>query len=262
VAATVRAGRRPHHSAITPALAATALAAAALVGALATTRAASAAAEAEPVPAAELGAFLYGRDCAGCHAPDGRGSWRGPSLEGTGEAGNHYVLATGRMPITSPHDAVERSEPAYGADEIDAIVGHVTTLVDGPELPQLFDDEVDLAHGGYLYRLHCGVCHSSTGIGTALAFDDFAPPVLDAEPLEVAAVMAAGTGAMPAFYPNVFTDDELASIVAYVQQLREPEDRGIPFGRAGRVDEALAAWGVGIVSLLLLAGWIARAPAR
>lgn len=210
----------------------------------------------------DLGGVLYGRDCAGCHGPDGQGSGWGPTLEGTGRAGNYYVLSTGRMPIDHPGEPVRRSDPVYTEDEVRALLDHIEGLVDGPDVPELLVGDVDLARGGALYRLHCGVCHSSTGIGTALAYGDVAPPVLDAEPAEVAAVMAAGAGAMPAFYPNAFTDEDLTSIVAYVQQLRDPVDRGVPFGRAGRVDEALAAWGVGLASLLLLAAWIARAPAR
>lgn len=208
------------------------------------------------------GGDLYGRDCASCHGPDGRGSWRGPSLEGTGAAGNYYMLATGRMPIASPGEPVRRQEPGYSPEEIDALVQHVTTLVDGPDVPAVDLADADLALGGSLYRVHCGVCHSSTGIGSALAMDAFAPPVVDADADEVAAVMTSGAGAMPAFYPGAFTKREFDSVVAYVQLLREPVDRGVPFGRAGRVDEALAAWGVGIVTLLLLAGWIARAPSK
>jgi ubiquinol-cytochrome c reductase cytochrome c subunit len=209
-----------------------------------------------------VGAFLYGRDCVGCHGVDGLGSWSGPSLEGTGAASNYYVLSTGRMPI-APGEPARRREARYTPDEIDALVTHVTGLIDGPEVPEVSVEDVDLALGGRLYRLHCGVCHSSTGIGVALTADAFAPPVLDSEPGEVAAVMAAGPGAMPAFYPDVFTDTEFDSIVAYVQQLRQPVDQGgLPFGRAGRVDEALAAWGLGILALVLLAGWIARAPGR
>lgn len=227
---------------------------------------------AAPVPASaaaatvtqdELGEQLYGRGCASCHGVDGEGIWRGPSLEGTGAASNYYMLSTGRMPIAEPDEPVRRRPARYSPTEIDALVEHVTTLVDGPPVPALAADDVDLALGGQLYRLHCGVCHSSTGIGMALAFEGFAPPVLDSEPRQVAAVMAAGPGSMPAFHPDVFTDQEFASIVAYVQQLREPVDQGgLPFGRAGRVDEALAAWGLGITSLVLIAAWIARAPAR
>jgi ubiquinol-cytochrome c reductase cytochrome c subunit len=209
------------------------------------------------------GAFLYGRDCVSCHGIDGLGGWRGPSLEGTGAAGNYYVLATGRMPISHPHEPIRRSTPAYSEAEIAALVDHVTSLVDGPDLPELGTVAVDLPRGGALYRLHCAACHGSTGVGVALALDAFAPPILDAEAAEVAAVMAAGAGAMPAFYPRAFTDEEFEAVVAYTQHLREPLDQGgLPFGRAGRVDEALAAWGVGILVLVLLAAWIARAPAR
>lgn len=207
----------------------------------------------------DAGAFLYGRDCAGCHGPEGEGSPRGVSLTGSGEAGAHYMLLTGRMPIEDPEAPIRRSAPRYSDEQIDALVAHVAGLGDGPALPDVDPAEGDVPRGGELYRLHCGMCHSATGIGGALAFDEFAPSVTDAEPSVVAAAITAGPGAMPSFRPIGFTDDELTSIVAYVDQLQDPEDRGgIPIFRAGRADEGMVAWLVGVPTMVLLAAWVAR----
>lgn len=207
----------------------------------------------------DLGAFLYGRDCTSCHGADGRGSWRGPSLEDGGTAATYYMLATGRMPIAEPDAPVRRSEPHYSADEIRAVVDHVAELVDGPELPDLDPDEVDLALGGEVYRLHCGQCHSSTGIGGALLYGQQAPPVLPSEPTVIAAAVVSGPGAMPSFSPTGLTDEELVSVVAFVEVIQDPLDAGgLPLGRAGRVDEGLVGWGVGLAALVLLIAWVAR----
>lgn len=207
----------------------------------------------------DLGAFLYGRDCTSCHGTDGSGSWRGPSLDEGGTAATYYMLATGRMPIAEPESPVRRSETHYSAEEIIAVVDHVSGLVDGPEIPVLDLDEADLALGGEVYRLHCGQCHSSTGIGGALLYGHQAPPVLQSEPTVIAAAVVSGPGAMPSFSPTGLTDEELVSVVAFVQAIQDPLDEGgLPLGRAGRVDEGLVAWGVGLAALVLIIGWIAR----
>lgn len=207
----------------------------------------------------DRGAMLYGRDCAGCHGSEGEGSTRGVSLVDSGEAATHYMVVTGRMPIRDADEPIRRSEPRYSRDEIDALVDHVAGFGDGPELPDVDGQDGDVPRGGELYRLHCGMCHSATGIGGALAYDEFAPDVTEAEPSVVVAAVTAGPGAMPSFAPDGFDDEELASIVAYVGQLQAPDDRGgWPIFRAGRADEALVALAVGLPSLVLMAAWLAR----
>lgn len=211
----------------------------------------------------DRGAALYGRDCAGCHGPSGEGSPRGVPLTESGEAAAYYFLVTGRMPIGDPDQRPGRRPSPYSPAEIRALVAHVAALGDGPALPRVGHRGADLARGGALYRLHCASCHSATGIGGALAFGRFAPPLTSSEPSVVVAAVTAGPGAMPAFEPDAFTDDELAALVAYVQRLRDPEDRGgVPLGRAGRVDEALVALGVAMPALVLAAAWIARRARR
>lgn len=206
-----------------------------------------------------LGPFLYGRDCAGCHGPEGEGSPRGVSLRHAGEALAHYSLVSGRMPIRDPRQVPERGPSQYDDDELDALVEHVASLGDGAALPDVDWTSGDIPDGGRLYRLHCAACHSVTGIGGALAYDRFAPSVMPSEPTVVAAAVVAGPGAMPSFAPQGFTDQDLADLVAYVQEIQEPVDRGgWPIFRAGRADEALLTWIVAVPALLLGLSWIAR----
>jgi ubiquinol-cytochrome c reductase cytochrome c subunit len=207
----------------------------------------------------ELGPFLYGRDCAGCHGDDGEGSPRGIALIGAGEAAAHYALVTGRMPLREPDEEPRRAPPRYTDEEIDALVDHVARFGDGPPLPDVDWRRGDVPNGGELYRLHCGACHSATGIGGALVYSQRAPSLMPAEPSVVAAAVVSGPGAMPSFGPQGFTDDELADLVSYVQEIRTPVDRGgWPLFRAGRVDEGLFAWLLAVPAALLAAAWVAR----
>ena len=212
-------------------------------------------------PPGDLGAALYGRDCVFCHGVRGEGSTRGVPIADGGEAATHYALVSGRMPLRDPEAIPRRSPSPYTEEQIDALVAHVAGFGDGPAVPDVDWRGADVALGGHLYRLHCGACHSATGIGGALAFERVAPGLFESEPSVVAAAVVAGPGAMPAFGPDGFTDDELAAIVAYVERLQEPEDRGgWPIFRAGRADEALVALGLALPLLLAAAAWIARRP--
>lgn len=201
------------------------------------------------------GELLYLRDCSSCHAPNGEGTARGVDITEVGAASVQYTLTTGRMPISDPHAPVRRSDPVYTPAEIDAIVDHTRRFVTGPEIPSL-ERSVGVADGGVLYRLHCAACHSATGIGGAQSFGRAAPPILDASPDEVAAVIVAGPSGMPSFL-GTLDDDEIAGITEYVAMLQDPPGRGLPIP-GGRVGEGLVAWLAGVVALALAAMWIGK----
>ncbi|CAN5285401.1 c-type cytochrome [soil metagenome] len=210
-------------------------------------------------PPASDGADLYGRDCSFCHGVEGEGTRQGPSITDTGEAGARYVLVSGRMPIDHPDALIERGPSAYEPEEIDDLVDHVAGLGDGPELPALDLEDADLVEGGRLYRLHCAACHSSTGIGGSLAYDQLSPPLSESEPEVVAGAVLVGPGAMPAFAPGELDDQQVASVAAHVAYLQDPPDPGgFPLGRTGRLGEGLAAWVIGVGALLAAAALIAR----
>lgn len=206
-----------------------------------------------------LGEHLYLRDCASCHGPAGEGTSRGVPLLDTGEAGAHFYLSTGRMPISEPGEEVARSEPAYRGAALDALVSYVASLGDGPPVPDLELEGGDVALGGVLYRQHCAQCHGSSGVGVALAAGVTAPRVLEATPLQVAESLAVGPGAMPVFHPAILDDRDVAAVVAYLSELQDPTDRGgLPLARSGRLDEMLVAWGIGVAAAVLLARRVAR----
>jgi ubiquinol-cytochrome c reductase cytochrome c subunit len=208
----------------------------------------------------DVGERLYQRDCVWCHGVAGEGSTRGVPLVDVGTASVHFYLSTGRMPIERPDDPVTRSEPAYDDDEIRALVTYLDDLIDGPTVPDVRPvDDVDLAGGGVLYRRHCAQCHGASGVGTALKFGAIAPSVLAASPVQVAESLMVGPGAMPVFSPGVLEGDEIDAVTRYVGHLQEsPDPGGSPLARAGRFDEMVVAWVLGIGALLLGVRWIGR----
>jgi ubiquinol-cytochrome c reductase cytochrome c subunit len=216
----------------------------------------------------ELGRELYQTGCSSCHGPDGGGveterdGIRGPSLENAGEAAAYYYLSTGRMPLSNSEEQPTRKEPAYDEDEIEALVAYLGTLGDGPLVPRVDPDDGDLAEGGEIFRADCQACHSASGSGGALSYGRAAPRLSDATPTEVAAAVRVGPGQMPVFGPDTLSDEELNSLVRYVEYLRDPDDPGgVPIGRTGPIPEGFVAWLVGMVALLSLVAWIGtRSP--
>jgi ubiquinol-cytochrome c reductase cytochrome c subunit len=202
----------------------------------------------------DLGRELYRRDCASCHGPNGEGSFRGTSLIEAGTASVAYMLDTGRMPIGRPGEVIQRGEPAYSDVEIEAIVGYLAAIIDGPAAVEPVLAGADLSRGGEHYRLHCAACHGAEGIGGALAFEGFAPSVLPSSPADVANAMLSGPGAMPAFAAT-FDESDMADVAAYVAWLQDPPRTGLPLP-GGRVGEGLVAWVAGLGALIVAARWV------
>ena len=216
------------------------------------------------------GRELYETGCSSCHGAAGQGvvtddgEVRGPSLEAAGEAGAFYFLSTGRMPLANPEEQPTRHDPAYTDEQIEALVAYVGSLGDGPEIPEVDPAAGDLPRGGELFRENCQACHSASGSGGALSFGRAAPRLGPATPTEVGAAVRVGPGQMPVFDEAILPDDELDSLVRYVEFLGDPEDPGgLPIGRTGPVPEGFVAWIVGMGGLLVLVAWIGtRSPIR
>ena len=205
----------------------------------------------------ERGRDLYLEGCSSCHGGEGTGSGRGPALVAAGEAGAFYYLSTGRMPLANHEEQPRRKERAYDDEDTAALVAFVASLGEGPELPSIATDDVDLAEGGELYRDNCQPCHSASGAGGALSYGRAAPQLQPATSLQTAAAMRSGPGEMPVFGDDVLTDEEVSQVAAYVDYLDDPADPGgLPIGRTGPVAEGFVAWFVGVVALLGIIAWI------
>ncbi len=199
---------------------------------------------------------IYLRDCATCHAPDGKGTSRGPSLEGQGAAGVDFMLTTGRMPLSSTHDTMKRKKPAYAPDVIAALDSYVATLVPGgPSIPTVNLPAASLASGGSLYREQCAACHQAAAEGGALLGQN-SPSLMASTPTQLAEAVRNGPGTMPVFGPTALSDQDVASIARYVAALQHVRDPGgNPLGHLGPLPEgavALVAMALMIVALRLI----------
>lgn len=219
------------------------------------------------------GATLYERDCGWCHGARGEGTQFGPDLvTGTnGPALTHFMLSSGRMPLDYPEQRMARRTVAYSEDEIDDIVDYVSGFGQpGPDIPEIDHASADVGLGVELYQENCAACHSTTGIGGALTegtrvTDEpgpgrrriVIPPVTDATAVQVAEAIRVGPGTMPVFGEETFDHEDLEAIVAYVEYLKDPDDRGgASVGRIGPVAEGAIGWIVGLGLLLIFIRWI------
>jgi ubiquinol-cytochrome c reductase cytochrome c subunit len=220
---------------------------------------------------------IFLSDCAVCHGSSGRGTDRGPSLAGVGRASLDYQLSTGRMPLVGVgRDAAEpgsplqplpntaagdpdllprRHEPAYDGPTITALIDYVSTLTGGggPDIPHPVGG--NLAEGGDLFRLQCAACHAWAGDGGALLRRE-APALHASTRTQIAEAIRLGPGQMPAFGDAALTDEQVASVAAYVRYLDSPRDRGgDPLWHLGPVTEGAMAL-VALALLLLFTRWI------
>ncbi len=198
--------------------------------------------------------YLFG--CSSCHGLYGEGGERAPSLVDAGGASAYYYLSTGRMPLTDEGQP-QRKPPAYTPAQIAALVAFVASIGNGPPVPDVDVAQGDLSRGGVLYRANCAPCHNAAGVGGALSYGRAAPSLGSAEPLVIASAMRIGPGEMPVFGPDIVSDEELNSIIRYALYLQSPATPGgLPLGGAGPVPEGLAAWLLGMGTLVLVVAWI------
>jgi ubiquinol-cytochrome c reductase cytochrome c subunit len=215
----------------------------------------------------EGGAGLYGRNCASCHGNQGEGTFRGPTLIGVGAASADYWVRSGRMPLAEPDQEAKRGPVAFTDAQIRLLVDHVTAFTpadadQGPAIPDVDLAGANLAEGGQLYRVNCASCHNWDGKGGALVNRNNAPPLHPVPLRQVAEAVRIGPGAMPTFTAEQLDEQELADVVAYVDYLRSPQDRG-GFGLAhwGPSTETVAGF-VAMVVLVLLTAWLGERRGR
>lgn len=210
-------------------------------------------------PSAAQVRTIYLADCATCHGADGAGSQRGPSLLTSGRAGVDFYLSTGRMPLGSPTQAVQRHPPRYDPATIAALIVYISRLpgFTGPDIPVVDTRNADLGDGGSLYRLNCAACHAWSGRGGAL-LQRVAPALGQATPTQIVEAMLVGPGNMPKFGPPSVTPAQRNDVAAYtVKVARHPNDAGgFPLWHLGPLPEGAMAVFAGILLLLILARFI------
>lgn len=213
-------------------------------------------------PGSQTGADLYDGNCASCHGNNGEGSFRGPTLIGVGAASADYWLRSGRMPLVQPDQDVRRGPPAFDDAQIRELVAHVTSFGDGPAIPQIELDGANLAQGGQLYRVNCASCHNWDGKGGALVNRNNAPTLHAVPDRQVAEAMRIGPGAMPKFTTEQLDDQQLSDVIAYVDYMESPQDRGgFALAHWGPSTETIAGF-VALLILVLVTAWLGERRGR
>lgn len=194
------------------------------------------------------GARIFAERCTACHGPEGKGTAQAPSLEAVSDA------AVAARTVRSGKDGMPSFAGQLSDTEISAVAQYVASSVATVSLTG-----GDLSRGGDLFRLNCAGCHGSTARGGALVdVEENAPDLDGLEPAEIATAIRSGPGPMPSFPQSVFDQNDLSSIVLYVEMLQQPDDPGgLALWHRGPVTEGLiAAAAVGF--LALAAVWIER----
>src|SRR5262249_47600730 len=115
------------------------------------------------------GEKLYGRQCAGCHGPDGRGSARGPGL-----AANRRVRTRS---VQQLRDFIRKGSPGSGmpafdvpAVELDALAALLRSF-NAPAAESLPPGDPASGKQFFLGKGQCGSCHMVYGGGKAIGPD-------------------------------------------------------------------------------------------
>ena len=216
------------------------------------------------------GKDLFAVNCASCHGlnAEGLAQQGAPALTDVGAAAVDFQVRTGRMPMANPYTQAQGKKNTFTDDEIDALATYVGSLGTGPAVPtedQYSPDGLsaeDVARGGDLFRTNCSACHNFKGAGGALPNGYVAPSIENTDPAQIWEALRTGPGQMPVFAAGAIPDEDVKSMIAYVEQVNATPSAGLTLGGLGPVSEGFWAWVIGIGSLVIAAVWIATRGAR
>ena len=185
---------------------------------------------------------LFTSACSACHGVRGEGvPGRGPGLKGAGAAAPDFYLGTGRMPLSHPGVAPQRTTPGLSARERRQLVDYIASL-GGPAIPQVDPARGDLQKGFEAFTDHCAGCHTVTGRG-GVAPPGAAPALQQASATQIAEAVRIGPYLMPKFSERQIDRHTLDSIAAYVLSTHHlPDKGGWAIGNIGPIPEGLVAW--------------------
>jgi ubiquinol-cytochrome c reductase cytochrome c subunit len=198
--------------------------------------------------AASNGKNLFGQYCAKCHGPN-VAAQTAPSLRGVGAMAADFYLRTGYMPLQHVGLQPRRHRVLFTNSEIKALTAYVASLGQGPAIPQPHPERGNVAAGLHLFTDHCAGCHQVVAEGGYVT--GALPPPIDDTPTEIAEAVRIGPYVMPSFSKRAISNQQLDSIVAYIQYAKHPDDRGgFALGHIGPVPEGLVAWLVAAAALV------------
>ncbi len=210
-------------------------------------------AAADTVPAA-TGAALYAANCSSCHGPHGQGiappgrpgagdlEGMGPSLRRAGALAADFYLRTGYMPLSSANVQPSRSRVLFSESEIKKLVAYVASLGHGPPIPKPVPAQGSLPQGFRLFSDHCAGCHQIAAEGGYVT-GARVPQLTGDSGREIAEAVRIGPYVMPRFSTRAISNEQLDSIIAYLDYAKHPDDAGgWAIGRIGPVPEGMVAW--------------------
>jgi quinol---cytochrome-c reductase cytochrome c subunit len=216
----------------------------------------------------QLGEQLYAGNCLRCHGIAGAGvttpgsGYQGPPLRDVGPLAADFYLSTGAMPLDDAHEQPKRERSPFSARERQALVQYVASLGAGPPIPTPDPAKGDVAEGRDLFTDHCAGCHQVAAEGGILTGAK-APPLGQPTPTQVAEAVRIGPYVMPKFSERDISDDELNSIVAYVQYAKNPDDAGgWGISHLGPFPEGMITWFLAAVVLVATCMAIGKRGAR
>jgi ubiquinol-cytochrome c reductase cytochrome c subunit len=107
-----------------------------------------------------------------------------------------------------------------------------------------------VAEGRELFTDHCAGCHQVAAAGGIMTGAK-APPLNRATPVQVAEAVRIGPYVMPKFSERDITNDELNSLVAYVEYTQNPDDAGgWGIDHLGPFPEGMVTWFLAMVVLV------------
>jgi ubiquinol-cytochrome c reductase cytochrome c subunit len=211
----------------------------------------------------EHGYQLYAGNCSTCHGSRGEGithkrairgagdqAGLGPSLIGVGALAADFYLRTGYMPLERAQAQPRRSRVLFGDRELADLIAYVASLGHGPTIPKPDPGRGNLADGLKLFTDHCAGCHQINAEGGYVT-GAFVPPIKSDSPVRIAEAVRTGPYLMPRFSNRQLSDDDLDSIIRYVEHAKHPTDAGgWSLGHIGPVPEGLVTWFVAMVAIV------------
>ena len=226
--------------------------------------------ESAPSGDVDLGGQLYAQACAQCHASDGSGAVvpgsdrRAPALTDRPQVTAAYVdlvMRTGRMPPAADPFNNQPREVVYGDAQRLAIVAYV---VDEFGVTNNLDDVTELPKGNAgagqnVYATNCAACHGSTGAGGVAGGGAWTPTVNVYDSATIAEAIRVGPFQMPAFASDQITDQQVADVSAFLEEVRAED--GTPLGLV-ELNPVFASGFVALlaVAMILSLFWISSKP--
>ncbi len=207
----------------------------------------------QPAPTGLPGQAVFAARCAVCHGDEGQGVSARVTIAGPSLQAEHDVRAV----ISAVRDG-RGVMPSFGRvlryQDIDDVSRYITG-----QLATIPLSGGNLSEGGILFRTHCAACHRTAVRGGALVMVQTNAPALDTQSAAViAGAIRSGPGPMPVFPPALISDQQLASIVDYVQFVQHPPNPGgNPLHWYGPVVEGLVACAF-VCALVAIAMWIEK----